>query len=125
MTTWSEHVKKVHAAGSTSFKESLKRASASWKKAKGKAAGAKAAPAAEKGKAPVAMVDPKVPYSLLIQRKAPKKKRRRRKKKAEAPEAEAEPEEEKKPAPKKKRRRKPGPKLPAKLFKNVDSRNLS
>ena len=36
MTTWLQHVKKVHASGSTSFKESLKRASASWKKTKGK-----------------------------------------------------------------------------------------
>ena len=37
MTTWLQHVKKVRASGSTSFKESLKRASASWKKTKGKA----------------------------------------------------------------------------------------
>ena len=41
MTTWLQHVKKVHASGSTSFKESLKRASASWKKTKGKAAAPK------------------------------------------------------------------------------------
>ena len=79
MTTWLQHVKKVHAAGSTSFKESLKRASASWKKTK-----------------------------------APKKG-----KKTEEPAEEAE-------APKKKRRRRrAGPKLSAKAYKNVDSRNLS
>ena len=31
-SAWIEHVKKVHAAGSTSYKESLKRASKTWKK---------------------------------------------------------------------------------------------
>lgn len=104
MGTWIEHVKKVHAAGSTSFKESLKRASASWKKAKGKSAKA-AAPAAAA---------------------APKKKRRRRKKKAEPEEEDQEVEEEKEaPKKKKKRRRKPGPKISAQAFKSVDSRNLS
>ena len=87
MTTWLQHVKKVHAAGSTSFKESLKRASVSWKKQKG-AKGKKAA-----GKAST-----------------------------------AEPEEA---APKKKKRRKLGkrvkrgmPKIPAEVYKSVDSRNL-
>ena len=82
MTTWLQHVKAVHAKGSTSFKESLKRASASWKKTK-------AAPKAKKGK------------------------------KTEEPAEEA-------GAPKKKRRRRrAGPKLSAKAYKNVDSRNLS
>ena len=52
MTTWLQHVKQVHASGSTSFKDSLKRASASWKKTKGKAASKseKAEPQAEKPK---------------------------------------------------------------------------
>ena len=99
MTTWLQHVKQVHAAGSTSFKESLKRASASWKKAKGSAA----------AKAP--------------KKKAPKKKRGKKK-------AEEEPisiEEQEEPAKKKKRRRrakKASPELPAKDFKNIDSRSL-
>ena len=35
MVSWLEHVKKVHAAGSTSYQESLKRASKSWKKGGG------------------------------------------------------------------------------------------
>ena len=65
MTAWIDHVKKVHAAGSTSFKESLKRASASWKKVKA----SKASSTAEKA--------------------APKKKRRRRKKAAVPDEEEA------------------------------------
>ena len=90
MTTWMQHVKKVHASGDTSFKESLKRASTSWKK----------------GAAPKA---------------APKKaKKRGRKKKAKD-----EPEEPEEPVVKKKRRRKKtGPKIPAKAFKDIDSRNL-
>ena len=83
MTTWLQHVKEVHKAGSTSFKESLKRASASWKAKKGK---------------------------------APKK----------AAKAEPAPEEEEAPKPKKKRRkrRKVALKIPAKVLKNIDSRNL-
>ena len=87
MTTWLQHVKEVHKAGSTSFKESLKRASASWK--------------AKKGKAP---------------KKAPKK----------AAKEEPAPEEEEAPKPKKKRRkrRKVALKIPAKVLKNIDSRNL-
>ena len=97
MPTWIEHMKKVHAAGSTSFKESLKRASASWKKVKSGAA------------APAAAAE------------APKKKGRRRKKKASASSSEA---AEAEAAPKKKRRRRPGPKLPAGAYKSVDSRNL-
>ena len=96
MTTWLEHVKKTHAAGSTSFKESLKRASASWKKTKGKAASSSEAP----------------------------KKKRRKKRAAKAVE-ETTPEPE---APKKKRRRrakkKNMPKIPAEVYKDVDSRNL-
>ena len=64
MTTWLQHVKQVHAKGSTSFKESLKRASASWKKTKGAAAA-----------------------------KKPAAKKKRRKKKGPAPEAEASIEE--------------------------------
>ena len=49
MTTWLQHVKKVHASGSTSFKESLKRASASWKKGKA-ATGDKKAPKKKQGR---------------------------------------------------------------------------
>ena len=96
MTTWLQHVKKVHAAGSTSFKESLKRASASWKKQKGSSA-AKAA--------------------------KPKKKKRGKRKSAEAEASTEEPEEE--AAPKKKRRRKAKrsmPKIPAEAYKSVDNR---
>ena len=104
MTTWLQHVKKVHASGNTSFKDSLKRASASWKKAKGKAAAAPAAAA------------------------APKKKRRGRKKKAaeepEEPEEKAEPEKKKAEPKKKRRRRKLGPKLSGAVFKSIDSRNI-
>ena len=94
MTTWLQHVKEVHSKGSTSFKESLKRASASWKKKKGS--------------------------KPTTQEAAPKK--RRRKKKAEEPASIAEPA-----APKKKHRRKAKramPKLPAAVYKSVDSRNL-
>ncbi len=84
MTTWLQHVKKVHAAGSTSFKESLKRASVSWKKQKaGKKKGAVKASIAEPEAAP-----------------APKKKKRR------------------------KRVKKSMPKIPAEVYKSVDSRNL-
>ena len=96
MTTWLQHVKKVHAAGSTSFKESLKRASASWKKTKGSKADSSG--------------DAKA---------APKKKRRARaarKASIEQPAA----------APKKKRRRakKVMPKLSGKAFKSIDSINM-
>ena len=53
-----EHVKKVHAAGNTSYKESLKRASKSWKKgggggskaAKAEASGSETAPARKRRK---------------------------------------------------------------------------
>ena len=84
MTTWLQHVKKVHAAGSTSFKESLRRASVSWKKQKaGKKKGAVKASIAEPEAAP-----------------APKKKKRR------------------------KRVKKTMPKIPAEVYKSVDSRNL-
>ena len=99
MTTWLQHVKQVHAKGSTSFKESLKRASASWKKTKGAAAA----------------------------KKPPVAKKKRRKKKGPAPEAEAsieEPEAEPEPKPKKKRRRRAPRKIPAGAYKSVDSRNL-
>ena len=104
MTTWLQHVKQVHASGSTNFKESLKRASASWKKTKGKAASKseKAEPQAEK----------------------PKRKRRRKKTAAAEDEktSTAAPEEA---APKKKRRRKRAmPRVPAAAYKSVDSRNL-
>ena len=98
MTTWLQHVKKVHAAGNTSFKESLKRASASWKKQKGSASGAAAA--------------------------APKKKRGRKKKAAAEPISIEEPEVA---APKKKKRRrakKVMPDLPDKNYKSTDSRSL-
>ena len=103
MTTWLEHVKKVHASGSTSFKESLKRASASWKKQKGSAA----KPA----------------------KKAKATKRKRKKKDEDEDEVLDEPEvsTSKRAAPKKKKRKlrsKAGPKLSAKGFKNVDSINL-
>lgn len=103
MTTWLQHVKKVHAAGSTSFKDSMKRASASWKKTKGGAA-------------------PKGPKGA----KAPPKRRRKRKSKA-APEAEDsidEPAPEPAEKPKKKRKKRAPRKIPAAAYKNVDSRNL-
>ena len=101
MTTWLQHVKQVHAAGSTSFKESLKRASASWKKTKGSA------------KAP--------------KKKAPKKKRGKKKKEEEKEEEAISIEEPAEVPKKKKRRRRPkkaSPDLPAKNFKNIDSRSL-
>ena len=97
MTTWLQHVKKVHAAGNTSFKESLKRASASWKKQKGSGSEAAA---------------------------APKRKRGRKKKAAEDPISTDEPEAA---APKKKKRRrakKATPDLPDKNYKSTDSRSL-
>ena len=95
MTTWLQHVKQVHAKGSTSFKESLKRASASWKKTKGAA------------KKPAA------------------KKRGRKKKAAEAEDSTDEPVvQEGSPKVKKKRRRRAPRKIPAGAYKNVDSRNL-
>ena len=98
MTTWLQHVKKVHAAGSTSFKESLKRASASWKKSKG-------------GKAESKAADSKA---------APKK--RRKKKKAAEPISTDEPAA---PVKKKRRRAKKSmPSLPEKHLKNIDSRSL-
>ena len=75
MTTWLEHVKKVHASGSTSFKESLKRASASWKKSKGKAQGAKK-PKKKRGKKKAARGAAAAEEEV----EAPKKKRRRVKK---------------------------------------------
>ena len=82
MTTWLQHVKKVHAAGSTSFKESLRRASVSWKKQK-------------KGKKPAAKASTAEPEAP-----EPKKKKRR------------------------KRVKKSMPKIPAEVYKSVDSRNL-
>ena len=105
MTTWLEHVKKVHASGSTSFKESLKRASASWKKSKGGATKTAAPKAARKGK---------------------------RKKKKKCTECEEEHSTDVQAAPKpftfpkKKRRRakKSMPKIPAKSFKDIDSINM-
>jgi hypothetical protein len=103
MTTWLQHVKKVHAAGSTSFKESLKRASASWKKTK-------ASKADSSGDA-----------------KAPKKKRRARKKKKKCTDCEEKDSiEQPAAAPKKKRRRakKVMPKLSGKAFKSIDSINM-
>ena len=97
MTTWLEHVKKVHAAGSTSFKESLKRASASWKK------GAKTAAKAE-GKA------------------APKKKRKKRRKaQEEEVEEKASTEQQAAPVKKKHRAKKNMPKIAKKAYKSVDS----
>ncbi len=108
MTTWLQHVKKVHAAGSTSFKESLKRASASWKKTKGSKADSS-------GDAKAAA--------------APKKKRRprARKKKKKCTDCEEKAStEEPAAAPKKKRRRakKVMPKLSGKAFKSIDSINM-
>ena len=99
MTTWLQHVKKVHASGSASFKESLKRASASWKKTKGAASPAPS---------------------------GAKKKKPRRKKKKKCVECEEKASTEEPAAPKKKRRRakKAMPKLPASAFKSVDSINV-
>ena len=94
MTTWLQHVKKTHAAGSTSFKESLKRASASWKKGKG-AGDAKAA--------------------------APKKRRRKKGRAAEEKTSTEEPAPAKK---KRRKAKRSMPKIPAGAFKSVDSRNL-
>ena len=96
MTTWLQHVKKVHAAGSTSFKESLKRASASWKKIK---AGGKATTAAPK-----------------------RKNKRGRKKKDEEQASTEEPEAPKK---KRRKAKKTYAKKPAGAFTNIDSKNLS
>ena len=111
MTTWLQHVKKVHASGSTSFKESLKRASASWKKQKGTTKAPKAKATKRKGRG-----------------------MRKKKKKDEDEdedevfdEAEAAPSTSKRAAPKKKKRKlrsKAGPKLSGKGFRNVDSVNL-
>ena len=100
MTTWLQHVKKTHAAGSTSFKESLKRASASWKKAKGASKSAETA--------------------------APKKRRRKKKAAAAEVEEKISTEAQEAPAKKKRRRRvkKSTPALPDKNFKNIDSRSL-
>ena len=95
MTTWLEHVKKVHASGSTSYKESLKRASASWKKSKGKSETPKKKK--RRGKAPKA--EEKVSIEEPAAPAAPKKKRRRKAKKSM-------------------------PKIPAAAFKSVDSRSL-
>ena len=93
MTTWLQHVKKVHAAGSTSFKESLKRASASWKKQKGSSAA------------------------------KPKKKKRGKRKSAEAEASTEEPEEEAAPKKKRRRKAKRSmPKIPAEAYKSVDNR---
>ena len=98
MTTWLQHVKKVHASGSTSFKESLKRASSTWKKTKGAKSDSAAAP----------------------------KKKRGRKKKAAAVEEKASTPEPEAPVKKKRRRKakKSTPKIPAAAFTSVDSRNL-
>ena len=93
MTTWLQHVKQVNASGSTSFKESLKRASASWKKKKGK-------PKAPKKKSKkAAKEEEEAPISIEEQVAPKKKKRKRRVKKA-------------------------SPSLPAKNYKNIDSRSL-
>ena len=73
MTTWLQHVKEVHKAGSTSFKESLKRASASWKSKKGKK------PKKAKAEKEEVKEDPK-------EEPKPKKKRRRRRAALKIPE---------------------------------------
>ena len=78
MTTWLQHVKQVHAAGNTSFKESLKRASASWKKSKGKPAAA-APKKRKRGKKK--SVDEEEKSFTDEQEDAPKKKRKKRVKK--------------------------------------------
>ena len=73
MTTWLQHVKQVHASGSTSFKESMKRASASWKKKK---EGAVKAPKKRRGKKKaVEEAEPSTASPVVV-----KKKRRRGKK---------------------------------------------
>ena len=97
MTTWLQHVKSVHASGSTSFKESLKRASASWKKKKGKPD--KSAKAPKKKSKKAAKEEEEAPISIEEQVAPKKKKRKRRVKKA-------------------------SPSLPAKNYKNIDSRSL-
>ena len=79
MTTWLQHVKQVHAAGNTSFKESLKRASASWKKSKGKPAAAAAPKKKKRGKKKP--VDEEEKSFTDEQEDAPKKKRKKRVKK--------------------------------------------
>ncbi len=76
MTTWLQHVKKVHAAGSTSFKESLKRASASWKKGKG--AGDKAAAPKKRRRKKKAAAEEKT----STEEPAPAKKKRRKAKRS-------------------------------------------
>ena len=73
MTTWLQHVKKVHASGNTSFKESLKRASASWKKSAAK-------PKRKRGKKSAA--EEKISTE---EQEAPAKKKRRRKAKRGTP----------------------------------------
>ena len=93
MTTWLQHVKKVHAAGSTSFKESLKRASASWKKQKGSSA-AKPKKKRGKKKSAAAEASTEEPEEAAP---APKKKRRRKAKRSM-------------------------PKLPDEVYKSVDNR---
>ena len=99
MPTWLQHVKKVHASGNTSFKESLKRASASWKKQKA---------------------------SGSAQEVAPDKKTRRKKKKRKQEAAPAADAKGSGDADKKKRRRKrAGPKLPVGGYKNIDSKALT
>ena len=97
MTTWLQHVKAVHASGSTSFKESLKRASASWKKTKGKAStGAK----------------------------KKKKVGKKQKKEAEAQISTEEPAEIPKKKKRKRRVKKTSPSLSDANFKNIDSHSL-
>ena len=76
MTTWLQHVKKTHAAGSTSFKESLKRASASWKKG-GAAGDAKAAPKKRRRKKKAAAEE-----KTSTEEPAPAKKKRRKAKRS-------------------------------------------
>ena len=95
MTTWLQHVKKVHASGSTSFKESLKRASKSWKSAKG-------AKPKKKGKASkVVEDDEKVSTEEPAAAPAPKARKKKRR-----------------------LRPKSGPKVSGKAYKSVDSVGL-
>lgn len=77
MTTWLQHVKKVHASGNTSFKDSLKRASASWKKTKGTAT-TTAKPKRKRGKK-AKKEEP------VEEQEAPAKKKRRRNAKRPTP----------------------------------------
>ncbi len=72
MTTWLEHVKSVHKSGNTSFKESLKRASASWKKRKAAPARKKAA---KKGKKKCAECEEKVSTGTQASGKKKRKKK--------------------------------------------------